>query len=81
VARGREPAGACSTGCCDGFQSSEFPLLPERLRAAHAQRLRLADALQEAFIRGQAARAGALRAYAHDGVRPRGVVTYLPDDL
>jgi len=55
VARGREPAwGVLNRLLHDGFQSSEFAVLPEAVRTAHAQRLRAwPDALQEAFIRGQ----------------------------
>ncbi len=55
VAHGRAPAwGALNRLLHDGFDSSEFPLLPEAVRRAHAERLRAwPDALQEAFIRGQ----------------------------
>jgi glycosyltransferase involved in cell wall biosynthesis len=80
VARGREPAwGVLDRLLHDGFQSSEFPLLPESVRAGHAQRLRAwPDALQEAFIRGQGPHAPALydhlRATAYDRVV---FVTYL----
>lgn len=55
VARGREPSWSVLDRLLhDGFASSEFPLLPEEVREAHAVRVRgWPDALQEAFIRGQ----------------------------
>ncbi|HEY8517575.1 MAG TPA: glycosyltransferase family 4 protein [Candidatus Binatia bacterium] len=55
VARGREDAWQVLNRLLhDGFTSSEFALLPEPVRAAHAERVRgWPDALQEAFIRGQ----------------------------
>ena len=80
VARGREPAwGVLNRLLHDGFQSSEFPLLPEAVRAAHAQRLRAwPDALQEAFIRGQGPHAPELYAHLRATAYDRVVfVTYL----
>lgn len=80
VARGREAAwGVLNRLLHDGFDSSEFALLPPDVRAAHARRLRAwPDALQEAFIRGQGPHAPALhehlRASAYDRVL---FVTYL----
>lgn len=80
VARGREPAwGVLNRLLHDGFASSEFPLLPAEVRAAHARRLRAwPDALQEAFIRGQGPHAPALHAHLRATPYDRVVfVTYL----
>jgi len=80
VVRGREPQwGILNRLLHDGFDSSEFPLLPEAVRIEHARRLRSwPDALQEAFIRGQGPHApdlhAHLRATPYDGVV---FVTYL----
>jgi glycosyltransferase involved in cell wall biosynthesis len=80
VERGREPAwGVLNRLLHDGFASSEFPLLPEDVRAAHARRLRAwPDALQEAFIRGQGPHAPGLHAHLRVTPYDRVVfVTYL----
>jgi glycosyltransferase involved in cell wall biosynthesis len=67
VARGRDAVWpALNRLLHDGFSSGEFALLPEAVRAAHAQRVRAwPDALQEAFIRGQGPHAPDL----HDWLR------------
>jgi glycosyltransferase involved in cell wall biosynthesis len=77
VARGREPAwGVLNRLLHDGFSSSEFALLPEAVRAAHARRLRAwPDALQEAFIRGQGPHVPAL--YAHLRATPYDRVVFV----
>lgn len=80
VERGREPAwGVLNRLLHDGFDSSEFALLPEEVRDAHARRLRAwPDALQEAFIRGQGPHAPALHQHLHTTPYDRVVfVTYL----
>jgi glycosyltransferase involved in cell wall biosynthesis len=80
VERGREPAwGVLNRLLHDGFDSSEFALLPEEVRDAHARRLRAwPDALQEAFIRGQGPHAPALHAHLRTTPYDRVVfVTYL----
>lgn len=80
VVRGREPAwGVLNRLLHDGFDSSEFALLPESVRQAHAARLRAwPDALQEAFIRGQGPHAPALHAHLASTPYDRVVfVTYL----
>lgn len=80
VARGREAAwGVLNRLLHDGFDSSEFALLPDELRAAHARRLRSwPDALQEAFIRGQGPHAPALYEHLREASYERVVfVTYL----
>jgi glycosyltransferase involved in cell wall biosynthesis len=80
VAGGREPAwGILNRLLHDGFDSSEFALLPPEVRAAHAQRLRAwPDALQEAFIRGQGPHAPALHEHLRTTAYDRVIfVTYL----
>lgn len=80
VARGREPAwGILNRLLHDGFDSSEFALLPPEVREAHARRLRAwPDALQEAFIRGQGPQAPALHQHLRATPYERVVfVTYL----
>lgn len=80
VERGREPAwGVLNRLLHDGFDSSEFALLPPEVREAHAQRLRAwPDALQEAFIRGQGPHAPALHEHLRTTPYDRVVfVTYL----
>lgn len=80
VARGRERAwGVLNRLLHDGFDSSEFALLPEAVRLEHARRLRAwPDALQEAFIRGQGPHAPDLHAHLRATPYDRVVfVTYL----
>lgn len=80
VARGREPAwGVLNRLLHDGFDSSEFALLPSDVRDAHARRLRAwPDALQEAFIRGQGPHAPALHEHLRSSSYDRVIfVTYL----
>lgn len=80
VERGREPAwGVLNRLLHDGFDSSEFALLPAEVRDAHARRLRAwPDALQEAFIRGQGPHAPALHRHLRTTPYDRVVfVTYL----
>lgn len=80
VERGREPAwGILNRLLHDGFDSSEFALLPAEIREGHARRLRAwPDALQEAFIRGQGPHAPALHEHLRATPYDRVVfVTYL----
>lgn len=80
VARGREPQwGILNRLLHDGFDSSDFALLPDAVRREHARRLRdWPDALQEAFIRGQGPQAPALHAHLRTAPYDRVIfVTYL----
>jgi len=80
VAHGRAPGwGALNRLLHEGFDSSEFPLLPEAARRAHAERVRAwPDALQEAFIRGQGPDAPELHAHLRRSAYDRVLfVTYL----